>query len=274
VSYRFVFNRLRKEVAFNEKNTFEISNRTNVIGMTRRSFLVTSTVITATLPILPSCAKQAKEIDSTALLYDTSSFRQRRRFRKRINISSLPITPPGSLSLENFIKHCTACHLCITHCPQQILKPAGFNYGFEYTFKPHLVFYEKGFCNYKCTVCSEVCPTSAIRKISTEEKKVIQIGIAELEENLCIVITENTSCGACSEHCPTQAVKMEPYIDGLTLPRVYPELCIGCGGCESICPVRPIKAIIIVANEIHQTAEKPPEGVMLEINREKLDFGF
>jgi ferredoxin len=67
---------------------------------------------------------------------------------------------------------------------------------------------------------------------------------------------------------------MEPYIDGLTIPHVYEELCIGCGGCESICPVRPIKAINVLANEVHQTAEAPPEDEMLEIDHEELDFGF
>ena len=94
------------------------------------------------------------------------------------------------------------------------------------------------------------------------------------ERDICVVITDHTSCGACSEHCPTQAVKMEPYINGLTLPHVYKELCIGCGGCESICPVRPIKAINVLANDVHKKAELPPEGEMLEIDEENLNFGF
>ena len=225
----------------------------NKIGMTRRSFLVTSTAIAATLPVLPAWAKQEKEIDTTKLT---------------------PVTPPGSQNLEHFNKHCTACHLCITHCPQQILKPAGFNFGIRYAFKPHMVFYEMAYCNYECTVCSQVCPTGAIQKLTKEEKKVTQVGIAQFVKDRCIVATEGTSCGACSEHCPTQAVRMEPYLDGaLTLPHVHEELCIGCGGCESICPARPIKAINVLANKVHQKAQKPPEG---KTNTEKkdLDFGF
>ena len=215
--------------------------------------MATSAIIAATVPVLPAWAKKDRPIDVSKLT---------------------PITPPGSKSLENFTKKCTACHLCVTHCPQQILKPAGFNFGFSYAFKPHMVFYEKAFCNYRCTTCSSVCPTGAIERLTPEEKKITQIGIAKFEKNRCIVYTDNTSCGACSEHCPVQAVIMEPYDGGLTIPHVYEHLCIGCGGCESICPVRPIKAINVLANEIHQTAQLPPEEDMKEINKDELDFGF
>ena len=253
VNYRFAFSRSVKPVMAKEKVTSKVTARTNEIGMSRRSFLVASTAIAATLPLVPAWAKPEKEIDTTKLT---------------------PITPPGSMSLEHFEKHCTACHLCVTHCPQQVLMPAGFNFGFNYAFKPHMIYYEMAFCNYECTVCGEVCPTGAIHKLTKDEKKVTQIGIAQFVKDRCIVVTEGTSCGACSEHCPTQAVRMEPYLDGnLTLPHVHEELCIGCGGCESICPARPIKAINVLADKVHQLAQKPPEG---KTNAEKkdLDFGF
>jgi ferredoxin len=253
INYRLAFSRFLSPEMIEKKSVPGITIRTNEIGMTRRSFLVTSTAIAASLPVLPAWAIPEKIIDPTKLV---------------------PITPPGSNSLAHFKKHCTACHLCVTHCPQQVLMPAGFNFGINYAFKPHMVFYEKGFCNYECTICTEVCPTGAIRKLTKDEKKVTKIGIAELIDELCIVISENTSCGACSEHCPTQAVTMEPYYNGLTLPRIYEELCIGCGGCESICPVAPIKAINVIANEVHQLAELPPEEEGLEIDHDELDFGF
>jgi polyferredoxin len=222
-------------------------------GMGRRSFLLTSAGTVATLPLIPAWAKKGETADAT----------------KRI-----PITPPGSKSLAHFTKHCTACHLCITHCPQQILKPAGFNFGFNYAFKPHVTFYESAFCNFECTVCTEICPNGAIQRLTSEEKMVTQIGIAKFDINRCVVYTDRTSCGACSEHCPTRAVKMEPYEGALTLPHVYDELCIGCGGCESICPVRPVKAINILASEVHQIAKKEAEEKMKEVDQDSLDFGF
>ena len=142
----------------------------------------------------------------------------------------------------------------------QTLKPAGFNFGWEYAFKPHLVFYEKAFCNYNCTVCMQVCPTGAIQPLRPEDKQVTQIGIARFVRRLCIVRTDNTSCGACAKQCPVKAVRMEPFRGTLTIPVVYPELCIGCGGCESACPVRPVKAINVIPKAVHGIAQRPEAG--------------
>ena len=51
-----------------------------------------------------------------------------------------------------------------------------------------------------------------------------------------------------------------------------PDLCIGCGGCESICPVRPMRAIIVKSNVEHKFVEKPKEEEIKEIEVD--DFGF
>jgi ferredoxin len=65
---------------------------------------------------------------------------------------------------------------------------------------------------------------------------------------------------------------MVPYKGTLTIPQIEPDLCIGCGGCESICPVNPHRAIIVVANKVHLKAEKPPEEEKLDVKLD--DFGF
>lgn len=255
ISYSFSLRNLTS--LKNEKGIKEENRKVNAVteydvDKSRRSFLALTTSIAAGAPFIPAIARP-RDVDVTKLT---------------------PITPPGSISLKHFKEKCTACHLCITRCPQQILKPAGLKFGINYLFKPHMVFYEKGFCNYECTICSEICPNKAILPLSIEEKKWTQVGIARFERDLCIVITDGTSCGACSEHCPVQAVRMEPYKGGLTLPQVYEDLCIGCGGCESICPVRPVKAINVLANETHRLAELPPEEESKEIDTEELDWGF
>ncbi len=82
------------------------------------------------------------------------------------------------------------------------------------------------------------------------------MGQVQLILENCVVYAENTACGACSENCPTQAVTMVPYREGLTLPEIVPEICVGCGACEYACPTTP-KSIYVEGNPIHKLAKKP-----------------
>ncbi len=214
----------------------------------RRTFLAAGTALLGTVPLLPAWARS-----------------------KRGAAPDEPLIPPGAVSKERFTDLCTACHLCVVKCPNQVLKPAGLEYGWEYMLKPHVV-YDRAYCNYECTVCSEVCPTSAIRPLTTEEKATTQVGIAHFEKDLCVVYNAGTDCGACSEHCPTQAVRMVPYKGTLRIPQVDPAICIGCGGCEYICPVRPDRAIHVVANTVQQRVRKPEYEQVEE--KQVDDFGF
>lgn len=167
-------------------------------------------------------------------------------------------SPPGSVSLEHFNNSCTACHLCISACPTQVLQPSFLEYGLEGMLQPHLDN-SAGFCNFDCVLCSEVCPTGAIMPLTVEDKKLTQLGIAKFIEDNCVVKTQNTDCGACSEHCPTKAVHMIPYKNNLFIPEVREEYCIGCGACEHACPVKPYKAIYVEGNPIHKKAKINPE---------------
>lgn len=182
-----------------------------------------------------------------------------------------PLSPPGSRSAEHLLAHCTACHLCIAKCPSRVLKPALFEYGAGGMMQPKMDF-EHGFCNFDCTVCSEVCPNGALLPLSKEEKHKLQMGRVVFVIDNCIVHTDETSCGACSEHCPTQAVSMVPYKNGLTIPSVNPDICVGCGGCEYVCPVRPFRAIYIEGNPVHQQAKAFQEAERKEVILD--DFGF
>jgi polyferredoxin len=182
-----------------------------------------------------------------------------------------PVSPPGSLSISNFTSRCTACHLCVSACPTHVLKPSLFEYGWSGMMQPHMDF-QQSFCNYECTSCSEVCPTGAIMPLSVERKVTTQIGVVHFIKEKCIVYTDGTSCGACSEHCPTKAVHMVPYRGLLKIPKTNVDICIGCGGCEYVCPARPEKAIFVNGNTDHKIAKKPVIGK----NREKIiqDFPF
>ena len=182
-----------------------------------------------------------------------------------------PITPPGSISQEHFQAHCTSCHLCVSKCPSHVLKPAFMEYGLGGMMQP-TVFFEKGFCNFDCTVCGDVCPNGAILPLTKEQKHLTQMGkVVFIEEN-CIVYRDGTSCGACSEHCPTQALSMIPFKDGLTIPHIDTEICVGCGGCEYVCPARPFRAVYIEGNAVQQEAKPFTDNHQEEIQVD--DFGF
>ena len=168
-----------------------------------------------------------------------------------------PISPPGSISIRHFTNSCTACHLCISSCPTQVLQPAFLEYGFLGILQPRLDN-KKGFCTHDCTICSEVCPSGAIIPIHVEQKKLTQLGRAKFIKENCVVETQKTECGACAEHCPTKAVKMVPY-EKLMIPEVNDEICVGCGACEYACPTIPYKSIYVEGNEVHLLVQKPEE---------------
>lgn len=166
--------------------------------------------------------------------------------------TSNPVTPPGSISYDHFTRHCVACYLCVGVCPKNVIVPSFFDYGLKGFMQPKLDFH-KSFCNFDCVICTEVCPTGAITRQTPSQKQTIQIGIARFMQESCIVTIDRTDCGACSEHCPTKAVQMVGW-EGLWLPEVTPELCVGCGACEYACPTKPYKAIYVESNEIHLQA--------------------
>ncbi len=182
-----------------------------------------------------------------------------------------PIMPPGAGSLSRFQSRCTGCHLCISKCPSQTLKPAFLEYGLSGIMQP-VMDYAIGYCGYNCTLCTEICPTHALQTVKKEDKHRLQIGQVRFDIDKCVVNTDGTDCGACSEHCPTQAVTMVDFKDDLRIPHINVEKCLGCGGCQYICPVRPQTAIYVAGVEEHQLLR-----IEQEYSDEKVevtDFGF
>jgi ferredoxin len=167
-----------------------------------------------------------------------------------------PVAPPGAGNIARFNDLCTACHLCVSACPYGVLQPALLDYGLSGLLQPHLDF-TAGYCSYECQRCGSVCPTGALRPLELAAKQTVQLGVARFIRDNCIVYTDHTACGACDEYCPTKAVHMVPYRDGLTIPEVRPELCVGCGACENACPTRPHRAIYVEGHPVHQQARRP-----------------
>lgn len=181
-----------------------------------------------------------------------------------------PIAPPGVQNIDRLLQKCISCHLCVTECPSHVIKPALFEYGLGGIMQPKLYF-DHGFCSYDCTVCGDVCPTGAILPLTKEEKHHTQMGQVNFILENCIVYYDETSCGACSEHCPTQAVSMIPYKGTLTIPHIEPSICVGCGGCEYVCPAIPFKAIYVEGLKEQQIIELEHEE---KVEHNIDDFGF
>lgn len=181
-----------------------------------------------------------------------------------------PIAPPGALNVERFREKCISCHLCVSKCPSRVIKPAFLEYGLGGMMQPKLYF-DRGYCNYDCTICSEVCPTDALVRLTKEEKHHTQMGRVNFILENCIVYYDETSCGACSEHCPTQAVRMVPYKGALTIPETNTDICVGCGGCEYVCPAIPFKAIFVEGLSTHAHIEIEKDEIEdIDVD----DFGF
>ncbi|MDE6380086.1 MAG: 4Fe-4S binding protein, partial [Muribaculaceae bacterium] len=101
---------------------------------------------------------------------------------KKIPTRKTRIAPPGAISLRNLHQHCTACQLCISACPNGVLRPQT---DIENFMQPESS-YERGYCRPECTRCSDVCPAGAIRPIDTAEKSSIQIGHAVWVKANCV----------------------------------------------------------------------------------------
>ena len=162
------------------------------------------------------------------------------------------ITPPGSLSAQHFAQHCTACQLCVSTCPNGVLRPSTD----LSKFMQPTVSYERGYCRPECTKCGDVCPTGAIKPITRADKSAIQVGHAVWVRKNCVPVADGMECGNCARHCPTGAITMVPINPdderSLKIPAVNEARCIGCGACENLCPARPFSAIYVEGHEVHR----------------------
>ena len=163
-----------------------------------------------------------------------------------------PLTPPGSLSFQHFAQRCTGCQLCVSECPNEVLRPSS---DLMHLMLP-VMSYERGHCRPECTRCSEVCPAGAFMKIDKDEKSSIQIGHAVWIKKNCVPITDEVECGNCARHCPTGAIEMVPLDENdeesPMIPAINEAACIGCGACEYVCPSRPFSAIYVEGHEVHK----------------------
>lgn len=203
----------------------------------RRSFLT----LTATLAATSLIKAQEKKVDGGLAAIEDKQEPHR----------ATPILPPGAKGAHHLAHHCTACQLCVSECPNDVLRPST---NLETLMQPEMS-YENGYCRPECTRCSEVCPAGAIRPITVAEKSSIRIGHAVWIKKNCLPVTDGVSCGNCARHCPSGAIMMV-HMDAEDdespkIPVIDTERCIGCGACENLCPARPFSAIYVEGHERH-----------------------
>lgn len=192
-----------------DKNT-EVANT----EVSRRQFLTTSALTLASAVAVITKATASPFTDSTS--------------------EPSPVLPPGSKSKNHLNTHCTSCHLCVSKCPTQALKPMAFGYGIDNIMQPAMDF-KKGYCDYDCNLCGMVCPNRAIEQLPLEQKQTTKIGYAVFDQPRCVVVTDDVNCGNCAVHCPTKTITMIDYRDK-KIPSIDLSRCIGCGSCEYHCP--------------------------------------
>ena len=165
------------------------------------------------------------------------------------------IRPPGA-NLVDFEELCIRCNECVRVCPTQGLQASFLEGGWRNILTPRLNP-RIGYCSYNCAACGQACPSGAIPKLTLEEKRHTPMGLARVDRNRCLPWAYNIDCIVCEETCPVanKAIKLQidEVVNGhgekvtMKRPYVVKEMCIGCGMCESQCPMNGDAAIRVFA---------------------------
>lgn len=137
--------------------------------------------------------------------------------KKALNI----ILPPGAKDANSMANKCLNCNLCVENCPNKILTKADKEFP-----AVHIDYSKgKGYCEYNCSKCSQVCPSGAIERISPDEKQKIRIAMAQISDEKCV------RCRHCIKECPYGAISK---IDDKII--INSQKCVGCAKCTKVCP--------------------------------------
>lgn len=158
------------------------------------------------------------------------------------------VRPPGALDEKDFLARCIRCTECADACEAQCIRLFGPEAG-DLQGTPYIVPAEKG-CTL-CLACGPACPSGAL--VPQESRDEPRMGVAVVDERLCVSHNGTGVCGACHTACPLRNRAIVQ--DFRNAPTVNADECTGCGLCEELCIVRDRRAIQVV------TDRRPPGSV-------------
>lgn len=150
------------------------------------------------------------------------------------------LRPPGALDEEAFLDHCLRCTRCADACESGCIKFFGPTAG-AMAGTPYIVSVERA-----CTLCLECgasCPSGSLRPLT--DRRQAAMGLAVVDERLCVSHNGTGVCGACHTVCP---FRNKALTLGLrNAPTIHEDHCVGCGLCEEACIVKDRTAIRVVS---------------------------
>lgn len=140
------------------------------------------------------------------------------------------LRPPGALAEQEFLASCIRCARCSDSCESGCIQLFGPAAG-ALQGTPYILPIARA-CTL-CLKCGEACPTGALLPLEKKEEAVM--GVAVVDERLCVSHNGTGVCGACHTACPlkNRAITQELR----NAPIVHAEYCTGCGLCEECCIV-------------------------------------
>jgi ferredoxin-type protein NapG len=187
------------------------------------------------------------------------------------------LRPPGALDEHEFLSACIKCGQCVQVCPVQAIKLGDVKDGFGLGV-PFIDARAQG-CDFSCDAvqCVLACPTGALsHKLNKKEET--RMGVARLvAPDACLArqgkgfhgpargadfaglhrysqidrwtpikVADHPYdleiCDLCVRECPIEgAISLQPLAgaDDKRRTPVVTKSCVGCGFCETMCPVEP-----------------------------------
>lgn len=174
-----------------------------------------------------------------------------------------PVLPPGAAA--DFRMKCVGCALCAKVCPEHCLTPSSRLRDFGQI----KMDFQRAYCRLACDFrCGEACPTGAIARLPGVKRCDVHAGRAVWRREACLRSHDEPYCNACERKCPVKAIAM---IGGF--PVVNPDVCVGCGACEHVCPARPQPAIYVEGYERQRVVRPISERELLLEMRRRLERG-